>query len=347
MFFRQLTFDKKRLKILIMENLTKMKEIFNKLALITMFTGSVLSFNSCKERIHGGNPVEDQCVYCDDEKNDNSCVNGSECGHGYTDERLHTIGNGNYQFRNFMYETGFVDEKVASSLNDARSYRNVMLGNLNKSLEGNSESQAYFADYIANLGSVQFINRGSDQNPVDIDAPIVTLNEHHKPIMVNIIKKLDPLDRKHFIVYFQTLSNEAYRIGYGNQFNNSNEDYNKQKEFAQELWTNWNGNGKDFDITYDSNGLNRDSAIAITNNLDNLLDTAAANIGNGVTAENLRAVVNNSFIINSLDAIHDSTIQAHYLAGCMSLETKGTITDELIETARNLQTQEQSLQQTR
>lgn len=320
MFFRQLTFDKKRHKILIMENLTKMKEIFNKLALVTMLAGSVLSFNSCKEQIHGDNPVDP--IVQPDKPNTPSV----------TDERLHTIGNGNYQFRNFMYENGFVDEKVKNSLNDAKSYRNVMLGNLNKSLEGNSEAQSYFADYIANLESVQFRNRGSDLNPVDIDAPIVTLNEHHKPIMVEIVKNINtPLDQDRFIRYYESLTNEAYKHGFGSNFNNDAvETYEMQKSEVIRKWAGMHrvtGTIQLFDIEADMNS----GYTKISNRMDQLLTEAASNIGNGVTLEHLRSVVNNSFIINSLDAIHDSTIQAHYLAGCMSLETEGTIVEAMDE----------------
>lgn len=89
MFFRQLTFDKKRLKILIMENLTKMKEIFNKLALVTMLAGSVLSFNSCKERIHGGNPT-DPIVQPENPAPAPELTN------------MKTVGNNNYKFVSFM-----------------------------------------------------------------------------------------------------------------------------------------------------------------------------------------------------------------------------------------------------
>lgn len=315
-----------------------MKEIFNKLALVTMLAGSVLSFNSCgdKEQIHGGNPVEDQCVHCDDEKNDNSCVNGSECGYGYTDERLHTIGNGNYQFRNFMYENGFVDEKVKNSLNDAKSHINVLLGNFSDSFK-NNYSDAFVL--VKENGAFEL------DNSAGIDYTINRINISCKPFIIDIAKNINnPIDQKRLIVYYQNLDTHAERKGYGNEFDSNNEDYNQNIEEAQRRWTNWNTEGKPFDITYDGNGLTHDSAVNITNDLDRILNEAATNIGNGMTQADLRNIINISFTASSLDAVHDFTAASLHKNCVKSTES---ILDALVDTVRNLQTQEQSLQQTR
>lgn len=325
------------------KKLTKVKKVFNKLALVTMLAGSVLSFNSCKERIHGGNPVEeikDQCSYCNDEQNDNTCIDGSECGYKYTDERLQTIGNGNYQFVSFM-GTGMIEEKAASTLNDANSYMNVMLGDLNKSLEGNAEAKAYFTEYINNLESIEYIR----DNTFGIDKVINKLNEYHKTIFVEILKNLNAQDRKDLIVCREALANDDYGYALSNEFNNNRESYDERKDNILQLWDNWHMNGKPFDIIYNENGLDDNSLYDITNHLDGIYERAAVNIGHGVTKEHLNIIHNASHAIESTDAAHDFYGSAlHNMSSCVSLEP---ITDELIETARNLQTQEQSLQQTR
>ena len=340
MFFRQLTFDKKRLKILVMVKFNKMKEFFNKLALVTMLAGSVLSFNSCgdKEQIHGGNPVEDQCVHCDDEKNDNSCVNGSECGYGYTDERLHTIGNGNYQFRDFMYGV-MVNDMAVSAVNDAKSYMNVMMGDFEKSLEGNSSAQAYFADYIKNMKTIDY----SINYNVGIDLVINDINNHSKPIFVDIIRNLDPLDRDRYIVYHQALNADVYGSKNVNINDDVNQNYNKEKEIIQRRWTNWNKDGKPFEIVFDDNGLTHESAVDITNAMDALHDKAATKMGNGLTGEMLSNVTNNALSVPSLDRVHDvmgNALDSH--KSCAPVESEITIVEAMNKEATKLLELEQA-----
>lgn len=323
--FLELTFDKKRLKILIMENLTKMKEIFNKLALVTMFVGSVLSFNSCgeKEQIHGAdNPVEDQCVYCDDEKNDNSCVNGSECGCF-----IETIGN--YKFPNFPEETGMIDEQAATILNNAKSYMNVILGDLNESLKGNSAAQSYFADYINNLNSIEY----EKNNTTGIDPVINDLNEYHKRIFVEIVKNINtPLKQDRFIRENEAFDTKCYKDGFGSNFiNDAVETYETQKSEVIRKWAGMHrvtGTEQPFDIEEDMNC----GYTNISQDMDRLLEEAAANIGHGVTAEHLSIIKSGSNIIKYLDAKHDLHARAlHNMSSCVSLETQGTIVNAMDE----------------
>lgn len=320
-----------------------MKEIFNKLALVTMLAGSVLSFNSCgdKEQIHGGNPttpVEDQCVYCDDEKNDNSCVNGSECG------CIETIGN--YKFPNFPKETGMIDEQAATILNNAKSYMNVILGDLNKSLEGNSAAQAYFANYINNLNSIEY----KRDNTFGIDKVINKLNEYHKTIFVEIVKNINtPLGQDRFIRYNEALDTKGYKDGYGSNFiNDAVETYETQKSEVIRKWAGMHrvtGTKQPFDIENDMNC----GYTEILNDMDRLLEEAATNIGHGVTAKHLSIIKNGSNIIKYLDAKHDFYGQAlHDMSSCVSLEAQGTIVNAMDEvklplTQTNMMMNERSL----
>lgn len=329
MFFRQLTFDKKRLKILIMENLTKMKEIFNKLALVTMFVGSVLSFNSCgeKEQIHGAdNPVEDQCVYCDDEKNDNSCVNGSECECGCF---IETIGN--YKFPNFLEETGMIDEQAATILNNAKSYMNVILGDLNESLEGNAAAKAYFADYIKNLESIEY----KRDNTFGIDKVINKLNEYHKTIFVEIVKNINtPLDQNRLTRYYKALDMKIYEDGWGDNLDAHTDIKEKCEQQRTRIINEWiglhnvTGTEQPFDIENDMNC----GYTEILEDMYRLLEEAATNIGHGVNAEHLSIIKSGSNIIKYLDAKHDLHAQALHTS-CVSLETQGTIDEAMDEAA--------------
>ena len=327
MFFRQLTFDKKRLKILIMVNLTKTKEFFNKLALVTMLAGSVLSFNSCgeKEQIHGAdNPVEDQCVYCDDEKNDNSCVNGSECGCF-----IETIGN--YKFPNFPQETGMIDEKAATTLSNAKSYMNVILGDLNESLKDNSAAQAYFADYINNLNSIEY----EKNNTTGIDPVINDLNEYHKRIFVEIVKNINtPLNQNRLTRYYKAFDMKIYEDGWGNNLDANTDIKEKCEQQRTRIINEWiglhnvTGTEQLFDIEEDMNC----GYTNISQDMYRLLEEAATNIGHGVTAEHLSIIKSGSNIIKYLDAKHDFYGRAlHNMSSCVSLETQGTIDEAMDE----------------
>lgn len=325
-----------------MENLTKMKEIFNKLALVTMFVGSVLSFNSCgdKEQIHGGNPVEDQCVYCDDEKIDNSCVNGSECGGEEISvpeaSDIETIGN--YKFPNFPEETGMIDQQAATILNNAKSYMYVILGDLNESLKGNSAAQAYFADYINNLNSIKY----ERNNTTGIDPVINQLNRFHKTIFVEIVKNINtPLKQKRFVRYYKAFDMKTYEDGWGNNLDANTDIKEKCEQQRTRIINEWiglhnvTGTEQPFDIEEDMNC----GYTNISQDMDRLLEEAATNIGHGVTAKHLSIIKNGSNIIKYLDAKHDLHAQAlHNMSSCVSLETQGTIDEAMDEAAPLTQT---------
>lgn len=112
-------------------------------------------------------------------------------------------------------------------------------------------------------------------------------------------------------MYYLTLTNEAYRNGCENEFNNSNQNFNQEyddnKAKIQAMWNNWK---TDFDINYDGNGLTNDSATNITDNLDKLLLEASTNMNNGTTQSDLRNIINISFTVDPLNVVHDLTKEA-------------------------------------
>lgn len=325
-----------------------MKEIFNKLALVTMLGCSVLSFNGCgdKEQIYGGNPVEDQCVHCDDEKIDNSCVNGSECGgEEISASDIETIGN--YKFPNFPEETGMIDQQAATILNNAKSYMNVILGDLKESLKGNAEAQAYFADYINNLESIKY----QKNNTTGIDPVINYLNGYHKTIFVEIVKNINtPLDQNRLTRYYKALDMKIYEEGWGDNLDARTDIKEKCEQQRTRIINEWiglhnvTGTIQLFDIEEDMNcGYGR-----ILEDMDRLFEEAATNIGHGVTAEHLSIIKNGSNIIKYLDAKHDLHAEAlHNMSSCVSLETQGTIDEAMDEvsplTQTNMMMNERSL----
>ena len=335
------------------KKLTKVKKAFNKLALVTMLGASVLSFNACRDneagRIHGGNPVEDQCVYCDDEKIDNTCIDGSECGGkeiiipGASD--IETIDN--YKFPNFPEETGMIDQQAATILNNASSYMNVILGDLNESLKDNAEAKEYFAGYIKNLESIEY----KRDNTFGIDKVINKLNEYHKTIFVEIVKNINtPLDQNRLTRYYKALDMKIYEDGWGDNLDARTDIKEKCEQQRTRIINEWiglhnvTGAIQPFDIEEDMNcGYGR-----ILEDMDRLFAEAATNIGHGVTAKHLSIIKNGSNIIKYLDAKHDLHAEAlHNMNSCVSLETQGTIDEAMDEvsplTQNNMMMNERSL----
>lgn len=274
-----------------------------------------------------------QLSYCDDE--DNTCVDGSECGGkeinipGASD--IETIGN--YKFPNFPEETGMIDEKAATTLNNASSYMNVILGDLNKSLEGNTEAQAYFADYINNLKSIDY----KRDNTFGIDKVINKLNEYHKTIFVEIVKNINtPLDQNRLTRYYKTLDVKIYEEGWGDNLDANTDIKEKCEQQRTRIINEWiglhnvTGTEQPFDIENDMNC----GYTLILQDMDRLLDEAATNIGHGVTAKHLSIIKSGSNIIKYLDAKHDFYGQALHNS-CVSLESQGTI-DEAMDEASPL-----------
>ena len=296
---------------------------------------NIFMFTSCGEGNGNDEPIEkeDQCEYCDDEQYDNSCIDGSECGgKTITDERLHTIGNGDYEFRDFMYD-GMANEVATLAVNDAQSHVNVIMGKFEQSLNGNSAAQAYFADYIQNMKSVEY----EVNNTFGIDNVIDKINDSHKPLFVDVIKNLDPLEQKQYIVYTESLNAHVYGGKYGN-YDSINQNYNKEQETIQRRWTNWNPNGKPFEIVFGNEGLTPESAKDITDAMNALHEKVADRMGHGFTAEMFCLAFNNALTIPGLKVVDDSNNRALHTT-CYAL-SDGTIVDAMVDEVRRLLEQE-------
>lgn len=294
---------------------------------------NIFMFTSCGDGNDEPIEKEDQCEYCDDEQYDNTCVDGSECIYN---ERFYKIGNGDYEFRDFLYTSGMMDEKAASAVNDAQSHMNGMMDKFEQSLNGNSAAQAYFADYIQNINSIEYtINDTTGFDPI-----INEINNYGKPLFVDVIRNLDPLEQKQYIVYTEALNAHVYGGKHGNYTDDINQNYNEEIEIIQRRWTNWNKDGKPFEIVFGNLGLTTESATDITNAMNALHEKAAGRMGHGITAEMLRHAVNNTLTVPSLDLVHDAYRGLKTHEYCVPLEDQGTIVDAMVEEVRRLLEQE-------
>lgn len=292
---------------------------------------NIFMFTSCGDGNGNDEPIEkeDQCEYCDDEQYDNTCVDGSECIYN---ERFYKIGNGDYEFRDFMYDA-MAKEAATLAVNDAQSHVNVIMDKFEQSLNGNSSAQAYFADYIQNMKSVEY----EVNNTFGIDNVIDKINDSHKPLFVDVIRNLDPLEQKQYIVYTEALNAHVYGGKYGN-YDSINQNYNKETEETQRRWEVWNPNGKPFEIVFGNEGLTTESAKAITDAMNALHEKAADRMGHGITAEMLRHAVNIALTVPGLKVVDDSNSRALHTT-CYAL-LDGTIVDAMVDEVRRLLEQE-------
>ena len=292
---------------------------------------NIFMFTSCGDGNDEPIEKEDQCEYCDDEQYDNTCVDGTECIYN---ERFYKIGNGDYEFRDFLYTSGMVDEKAASAVNDAQSHMNVMMDKFEQSLNGNSSAQAYFADYIQNMESIEY----ELDSLSGIDPVINKINHFSKPLFVDVIRNLDPLERDQYIVYHRALNAHVYGGKHGNYTDDVYQNYNEEQEETQRLWEVWNPNGKPFEIVFGNEGLTTESATDITNAMNKLHEKAADRMGHGITAEMLRHAVNNALTVPGLKVVDDAFSRGLHTE-CVAL-SNGTIVDAMDEEATRLLEQE-------
>ena len=104
---------------------------------------------------------------------------------------------------------------------------------------------------------------------------------------------------------YRVIANEATKAGAGSEFDGSDSEtrYNNEKNLMLQLAAA-NAQFKNHNISlqdaYDTNNF-----TAITNLLDEYLAIAAAKIGNGVTADDLRQVVNIAMTTEAMGAMHE------------------------------------------
>lgn len=234
-----------------------------------------------------------------------------------------TLGNGNYVLHNFIGEK----ENAASAstmakdmnyyLGKGETYVMDLVDKFSESLQDRPTAQAYFNEFIHAQKSNEFQRLNENgKNPYSFDDTISGISVPCEPIFENMIRNIDTnRDRAMFITCYQTITNEAYKYGLGAGRNGSNkqldhyEDVREDIEFA---WTSKTINNP-FDINDD---IDNQNCRQITNELDSLLKQAANNIGNDVTANDLRQVINISTTANSLNAMHSRSASALKHTSC-------------------------------
>ena len=281
---------------------------FSKSLIISLFVIgiSIFTISSCDNSSYSND--------YDDKENDTSRY-GIPCDK--------TLGNGNYVLHNFVgEETGVLRAKQIEKdlnyyLDKGETHVMGLVDKFSESLQDRPTAQAYFKEFIHAQKSNEFQRLDENGiNPYSFDDTISGISVPCEPIFENMIRNIDTnRDRSMFITCYQTITNEAYKYGLGaGRYGSSSqmdhyEDVREDIEFA---WTSKTINNP-FDINDD---IDNQNCQQITNELDSLLKQAANNIGNDVTANDLRQVINISTTANSLTAMHSRSAHALKHTGC-------------------------------
>lgn len=159
-----------------------------------------------------------------------------------------------------------------------------------------------FKDYNDSANGISHVNK-------NLDNAIEDINNVCAPIFEEITKNIKisdntALDKQLFSLYYKAISIEAEKAGYSDYFNSDQEAQTKYDETKAEC-TKYDGNTK-LPFTnkyfYDESGVINPE---VAEQMD-LMIVAAAN-KMGVTANDLRNVINLSLTMNSLDAVHEYT----------------------------------------
>ena len=282
---------------------------FSKSLIISLFVIgiSIFTISSCNNSSYTND--------YDDKENDTSRY-GIPCDK--------TLGNGNYVLHNFIGEETDsinVDNSMAKSLNyylgKGETYVMDLVDKFSESLQDRPTAQAYFNEFIHAQKSNEFQRLNENgKNPYSFDNTISGISVPCEPIFENMIRNIDTnRDRVMFIACYQTITNEAYKYGLGTSRNGSNKQMDHYEDVREDINSMWTAKtlNNPFDINDD---IDNQNCQQITNELDSLLKQVANNIGNDVTADDLRQVINISTTANSLTAMHSRSASALKHTSC-------------------------------
>lgn len=217
------------------------------------------------------------------------------------------LGNGNYVAHafsgaGFVFQPNSIYEDVSYYLDKGQTYYNERVNQFEQSVNGRT---TYFNDYISRLNNNSSNFQFNEYTPGGfyMDFAMNGITGQSESIFKDIIKNLgNTEERNTFMVCYGALSNEAYKVGLTST-SQQLEGYNTARQTYNKYWNNWNIS-ESFDL---NNDIDNNNCYQITNTMDKLLQEAANNIGQNVTAADLRQVVNMTYIADSLQAMHDRT----------------------------------------
>ena len=236
-----------------------------------------------------------------------------------------TLGNGNYILHNFIGEESNVlrANQIAKDVNyylgKGETYVTGLVDKFSESLQDRPTAQAYFNSFISAQKSNKFQRLNENGiNPYSFDRTINGIGVPCEPIFEDIIRNIDNNRERHlFIRCYETIANESFKYGLGAGRYGSNvqvDGYNETREDIYDAWTTGVINNP-FDL---NNDIDNQNCRQVTNEIDTLLTHVANNMNNGISANDLRQVINISITADSLIAMHSRSASAleHTGASC-------------------------------
>ena len=246
-----------------------------------------------------------------------------------------TLGNGNYILHNFIGEESNVlrANQIAKDVNyylgKGETYVTGLVDKFSESLQDRPTAQAYFNSFISAQKSNKFQRLNENGiNTYGFDKTINGIGVPCESIFENIIRNIDTnRDRHLFIRCYQALSNEAYKYGLGAGRNGSSKQMDYYNDIREEINDAWAGKAINnaFDINHD---IDNQNCQQITNEMDSILTQSANKMGNNITANDLRQVINIANTAYSLTAMENRAASALEHTGCsINLEIVNTMND--------------------
>ena len=261
-----------------------------------------------------------------------------------------TLGNGNYFAHCFEGDgTSTKHDTVAKDMNyylgKGETYVMALVDKFSESLQDRPAAQAYFQEFINAQKANEFQTLSETMsNPYGFDRTINNISKASEPVFENIIRNIDTNRNRHlFIRCYQASSNEAYKYGLGELRNSSCSQMDYYNDIREEINDAWAGKAINnaFDINHD---IDNQNCQQITNEMDNILTHTANNMGNDVTANDLRQVINIANTAYSLTAMEKGVAPILEHTGCgINLGIVNTMNDVAREMYQAEKNQTQAL----
>lgn len=217
-------------------------------------------------------------------------------------------------------------DDVNKYLGKAETYMMGLVDGFSQSLSDRPDAKAYFQSYINKLKSNDCYSVSRYDEPYSNLDPLININSQAGDyIFADIIKNLDtPTERGHFYYAFRTLENEASREGYDKYFDtyvDAPRRYERERDLIKSTW----GSASGIDLDQD---IDKNNCQQVVNQLHTMATKAAQNMGNGITADDLRQVVNIALTANSMGSMHNmSESNLHHTACILNVTVNQTMED--------------------
>ena len=206
----------------------------------------------------------------------------------------------NFFGQNPKFQPKTMVNDVNKYLGKAETYIKGLVDEFDQSLDNRPAAKAYFQPYITELKNndcytVEKINHYSNLDPL-----IIINSSSGNYIFEDIIRNLDNSpERLDFYYAYSTLASEAFREGYGKDFNSYPDVPTSYKRKREDVAYYWDC-GFDLDNDIDNNNCQQ-----VTDKLHAMTTKAANNMGNDITTDDLRQVINLSLTANSMMSLHN------------------------------------------